>query len=71
MKQSNIKRLERAAGMLEKCADLISDVVFNDGDTMTGDNCYWFKQQARDLRYIVSGITRIAKVAKEDAANEV
>ena len=71
MKQSNIKRLERAAGMLEKCADLISDVVFKESETMTGDNCYWLKQQARDLRYIVSGITRIAKVAKEDAANEV
>lgn len=71
MKQPNIKRLEREAGMLEKCADLISNIVFKDGDTMTGDNCYWLKQQARDLRYIVSGITRIAKVAREDAANEV
>lgn len=67
MKESNIKRLERAVGMLEKCADLISDIVFNEGDTLSGDNCYWLKQQARDLRHIVSGITRIAKVAREDA----
>lgn len=67
MKQPNIKRLERAAGMLEKSADLISDVAYEENETLTGDNCYWLKQQARDLHYIVSGITRIAKVAKEDA----
>ena len=76
MKQPNIKRLERAAGMLEKCADLISDVVYKeiankDCDIIMADNCYRLKQSAGYLRYMVSSITRFAKVAKEDAANEV
>lgn len=71
MKQRNIKRLERVAGMLEKCADIISDVAYDeidskDCDIMMADNCYWLKQSTGDLRYMVSSITRIVKVAKED-----
>lgn len=73
MKESNIKRLERAVGMLEKCADLISDVAYNEvaNDIMMADNYYWLRQQVGELNYTASSIKRIAKVAKEDAANEV
>ena len=71
MKQSNIKRLESIARGLRIQSERLSKVIEVDGDNMQGKDSYYLGDAYKDLVYMAGAMERIAKVAKEDAANEV
>lgn len=71
MRRSNIKRLESVASRLRIEAERIDKVYETDGGNMQGKDSYYLGDAYKDLVYMAQAIERIAKVAREDADDEV
>lgn len=67
MKQPNIKRLERAAKLIEKASELLDYVVDHEGyDKFRPDDAYFIIGAVRELNYEKQCIEIIARVAREE-----
>lgn len=71
MRRSNIKRLESVASRLRIEAERIDKVIETDGDAMQKKDKYYLGDVYADIVYMANAIRRIAKVAREDANDEV
>lgn len=71
MRRSNIKRLESVARGLRIQSERLSKVIEVDGDNMQGKDSYYLGDAYKDLVYMAGAMERIAKVAQEDADDEV
>lgn len=71
MRRSNIKRLESVARGLRIQLERLEKVVEVDGDVMQPKDKYYLIDTYRDILYMVGAMERIAKVAREDADDEV
>ena len=71
MRRSNIKRLEGVARSLRLQLKRLEKVVEVDGDNMQGKDSYYLGDAYKDLVYMAGAMERIAKVAREDADDEV
>lgn len=64
MKEADIKRLERAADMLNKASDLM-DTIMEKEDMMASDT-YYLRKCVNQYAYDANTLRRIVKVARED-----
>lgn len=64
MKEANIKRLERAADMLNKASDLVNTVI--DKEDMMASEIYYLREWASQYAYDAKALRIIVKVARED-----
>lgn len=71
MRRSNIKRLESVARGLRIQLERLEKVVEVDGDVMQPKDKYYLTDAYRDILYMAGAMERIAKVAREDADDEV
>ena len=71
MRRSNIKRLESVAHGLRIQLERLEKVVEVDGDVMQPKDKYYLTDAYRDILYMAGAMERIAKVAREDADDEV
>lgn len=71
MRRSNIKRLEGVARGLRIQLERLEKVVEVDGDVMQPKDKYYLTDAYRDILYMAGAMERIAKVAREDADDEV
>ncbi len=71
MRRSNIKRLESVARGLRIQLERLEKVVEVDGDVMQPKDKYYLVDAYRDILYMAGAMERIAKVAREDADDEV
>ena len=66
MKITNIKKLEKAADMIENAMGLIDIAVEKDGDTIKSSDEYFLTELSRCMRKDSVSVRLIAKVARED-----
>lgn len=66
MKINNIKKLEKAADMIEKAMGLIDVAVEKDGDTIKSSDEYFLRELSECMRKDSVSVRLIAKVARED-----
>lgn len=66
MRITNIKKLEKAADMIEKAMWLIDVAVEKDGDTINRSDEYFLTELSRCMQKDSVSVRRIAKVARED-----
>lgn len=71
MRRSNIKRLESVSRGLRIQLERLEKVVEVDGDVMQPKDKYYLVDAYRDILYMAGAMERIAKVAREDANDEV
>lgn len=71
MRRSNIKRLEGVVRGLRIQLERLEKVVEVDGDVMQPKDKYYLVDAYRDIFYMAGAMERIAKVAREDADDEV
>ena len=71
MRRSNIKRLESVARGLRIQLERLEKVVEVDRDVMQPKDKYYLIDAYRDILYMAGAMERIAKVAREDANDEV
>ena len=71
MRRSNIKRLEGVARALRIQLKRLEKVVEVDGDVMQAKDKFYLIDAYRDILYTAVAMERIAKVAREDADDEV
>ena len=71
MRRSNIKRLENVARGLRIQLERLEKVVEVDGDVMQAKDKYYLTDAYRDILYMAGAMESIAKVAREDANDEV
>ena len=64
MKEANIKRLERAADMLNKASDLVDTVI--DKEDMMASDIYYLRKCVSQYAFDASMLRRFVKVARED-----
>ena len=66
MKITNIKKLEKAADMIEKAMWLIDIAVEKDGDTIKRSDEYSLTELSECMQKDAVSVRLIAKVARED-----
>lgn len=66
MKITNIKKLEKAADMMEKAMVLIDAAMEVDGDTIKSSDEYFLTELSRCMRKDAYSVRLISKVARED-----
>lgn len=66
MKITNIKKLEKAADMIEKAMGLIDVAVEKDGDTIKRSDEFFLTVLSRRMQKDAVSVRLIAKVARED-----
>lgn len=71
MRRSNIKRMESISRDLRIQSERLSKVLDADGDAMQSKDKYYLRDAYADIVYMANAIRRIAKVAREDADDEV
>ena len=71
MRRSNIKRLEGVARGLRIQLKRLEKVFEVDGDVMQAKDMFYLIDAYRDILYTAVAMERIAKVAREDADDEV
>ena len=71
MRRSNIKRLESVARGLRIQAERLYKVYEDEGGTMETKDAFYLQDSYKDIIYMAGAMERIAKVAREDADNEV
>ena len=71
MRRSNIKRLESVARGLRIQLERLEKVVEVDWDVMQAKDKYYLTDAYIDILYMAMAMERIAKVAREDADDEV
>lgn len=64
MKEANIKRLERAADMLDKASDLMDTVI--DKEDMMASDIYYLRKCVSQYAYDARALRIIVKMARED-----
>lgn len=66
MKITNIKKLEKAADMIEKAMGLIDVAVEKDGDSIKRSDEFFLTVLSRRMQKDAVSVRLIAKVARED-----
>jgi phosphate uptake regulator len=71
MKESNIRKLESISERLEKEAERLFGVAERELFTLEKKDISYIGEAYKDIVYISKALGRIAKVAREDADDEV
>lgn len=71
MRRSNIKRLKGVARDLRIQAKRLYKVCWDEGGTMDAKDAFYLQDKYKDIIYMAGAMERIAKVAREDADDEV